>query len=116
MSSLLRLRQGPGRYAVDLPLDGGSDTLRASTTWDVEEDGRLAVRHGDSFVMFVEWAQGRPVRSESIQPFGAATTRPGSQHYTDQAALFARHQVKPVHFWRADALRNAVRRKTVSNR
>lgn len=116
MSALLRLRQGPGPHAVDLPLDGGSDTLRASTSWDVDDDGRLAVRHGDSFIMFVEWAQGRPVRSESVQPFGAATTRPGSQHYTDQAALFARHQLKPVHFWRADALRNAVRRKTVSSR
>ncbi len=116
MSSLLRLRQGPGRYSVDLPLDGGSDTLRASTTWTVEDDGRLAVRHGDSFLMFVEWEPGQRVRSESIQPYGAATTRPDSQHYSDQAALFVRHQVKPVHFWRTDALRNAVRRKVVSNR
>ncbi|QYU71132.1 penicillin acylase family protein [Leptolyngbya sp. 15MV] len=99
-----------------MPLDGGSDTLRASTTWTVEDDGRLAVRHGDSFLMFVEWAPGERVRSESIQPYGAATTRPDSQHYSDQAPLFVRHQVKPVHFWRTDALRNAVGRKTVSNR
>ena len=115
MSALLRLRQGPGPYAVDLPLDGGSDTLRASTTWDVDADGRLSVRHGDSFIQFVEWAPGERVSSESIMPFGAATTRPRSPHYTDQAALFARHQLKPVHFWRADVLENAVRRKTVSN-
>ena len=116
MSELLRLRQGPGPYAVDLPLDGGSDTLRASTTWDVDEDGRLSVRHGDSFLQFVEWAPGERVVSQSIQPFGAATTRPESPHYTDQAPLFVRHQLKPVHFWRADVLEHAVRRKTVSNR
>ena len=116
MSALLRLRQGPGPYAVDLPLDGGSDTLRASTSWDVDEDGRLSVRHGDSYLMFAEWASGERVVSQSIQPFGAATTRPNSPHYTDQAALFVRHELKPVHFWRADVLENAVRRKTVSNR
>ncbi|GAA4643162.1 acylase [Pontixanthobacter gangjinensis] len=116
MSDLLRLRQGPGDYAVDLPLDGGSDTLRASTLWDVDDDGRLSVRHGDSFLMFVEWEPGKRVRSQSIQPFGAATTRPGSRHYTDQAQLFADHKLKPVHFWRVDALENATRRKTVSSR
>jgi acyl-homoserine-lactone acylase len=116
LQDALRLRQGPGPYAVDLPLDGGSDTLRASTLWDYDEDGRLSVRHGDSFVMFVEWAPGKRVSSESIQPFGAATTRPRDVHYTDQAPLFIQHKLKPVHFWRADVLRNAVRRKVVTHR
>ncbi|MFA9199937.1 MAG: acylase [Cypionkella sp.] len=116
LQSILRLRQGPGPYAVDLPLDGGSDTLRASTLWDVDPDGRLAVKHGDSFVMFVEWAPGRPVASQSIQPFGAATTRPRSVHYTDQAGLFVQKRLKPVHFTRADALANAVSRKLVTHR
>jgi acyl-homoserine-lactone acylase len=111
-SELLRLRQG----TVDLPLDGGSDTLRASTTWDVQEDGRLSVKHGDSFIMFVEWAAGKPVSSRSIQPFGAATTRPESPHYTDQAALFVQHRLKPVHFWREDVLANAASRTTVTHR
>jgi acyl-homoserine-lactone acylase len=111
MSELLRLRQGD----VDLPLDGGSDTLRASTLWDVDEDGRLSVKHGDSFLMFVEWEPGQQVRSESIQPYGAATTRPESPHFADQAALFVRRELKPVHFWRVDALKNATSRTIVSN-
>ncbi len=96
MSDLLRLRQGE----LDLPLDGGSDTLRASTTWDVDEDGRLSLKHGDSFIMWIEWAPGARVTSRSIQPFGAATTRPASPHYTDQMKLFVDHKLKPVHFWR----------------
>jgi acyl-homoserine-lactone acylase len=116
LQDLLRLRHGPGRFTVDLPLDGGSDTLRASTVWDVEPDGRLKVKHGDSFVMFVEWAPGKPVVSQSIQPVGAATTRPDSVHFTDQAPLFVQHKLKPVHFTRADALANAVSRKTVTHR
>nr|WP_137676348.1 acylase [Parerythrobacter lutipelagi] len=116
MSDLLRLRQPLGPYAKDLPLDGGSDTLRASTLWNVDDDGRLAVRHGDSFIQLVEWEPGQRVRSQSIQPYGAATTRPESRHYSDQMPLFTRHELKPVHFWRVDALENATRRKTVSNR
>ncbi len=109
MGELLRLRQGD----VDLPLDGGSDTLRASTLWTVDDDGRLSVRHGDSFLMFVEWEPGQRVRSESIQPYGAAITRPESVHFADQAALFVRKELKPVHFWREDAVRNAKSRKKV---
>ena len=111
MSDLLRLRQGD----VDLPLDGGSDTLRASTLWDVDEDGRLSVRHGDSFIQWAEWLPGKRVSSRSIQPYGAATTRPASPHYTDQATLFVQHRLKPVHFWREDVLANAKRRYTVGH-
>ena len=111
MGEVLRLRQGD----VDLPLDGGSDTLRASTTWDVDEDGRLSVRHGDSFIQWVEWLPGERVSSRSIQPFGAATTRPRNVHFTDQATLFVQHRLKPVHFWREDVLANAASRKRVTN-
>ena len=112
MSELLRLRQGD----KDLGLDGGSDTLRASTTWDVDEDGRLSLVHGDSFIQWAEWpADGGKVRSRSIQPFGSATTRPDSPHYNDQMELYAAREMKPVHFWREDVLANAKSRKTVTN-
>ena len=94
LGTMLRLRQGP----VALPLDGGPDVLRAVALWDEAGNGRLAAKHGDSYVMFVEWAKSGRLRSWSIQPFGAATTRPGSPHYADQAAPFVRHQVKRVHF------------------
>ena len=98
LGTVLRLRHGDGPNRVDLPLDGGNDTVRASTLWDAEPDGRLKVRHGDSFIMFVTWDRGGRVRSESIQPFGAATTRPASPHYNDQAQLFVAHKLKPVLF------------------
>lgn len=98
LGTVLRLRQGDGARRVDLPLDGGNDTIRASTLWDEDPDGRLSVRHGDSFIMFVHWGRDGVVHSESIQPFGAATTRPASPHYADQARLFAAHRLKPVLF------------------
>ena len=112
MSDLLRLRLGK----VDLPLDGGSDTLRASTTWRVDDDGRLALVHGDSFIQWVEWNDGARVFSRSIQPFGAANGRPDSMHYTDQMQLFVDHKLKPVHFWREDVIAHAVSQKTVTHR
>ena len=111
MADLLRLRHGD----VDLPLDGGSDTLRASTTWRVEDDGRLRLVHGDSFIQWVEWRAGERVRSQSIQPFGAAISRPESPHHTDQMELFVNHQMKPVHFWREDVIANAKRRYVVES-
>ena len=94
MMEVLRLRQGD----VDLPVDGGNDTIRASTLWDIDDDGRLSVRHGDSFIQFVEWSRDGKVYSRSIQPFGAATTRPKSPHYTDQMQLFVDKKLKPVWF------------------
>ncbi len=48
--------------------------------------------------MFVTWSKDGKLTSESIQPFGSATTRPDSPHYDDQAPLFVQHQLKPVLF------------------
>jgi acyl-homoserine-lactone acylase len=55
------------------------------------------------------------VRSRSIQPYGAATTRPDSPHYADQAPLFVAKQFKPVRFTREDVLAHARSRTVVSN-
>ncbi|WP_448502984.1 penicillin acylase family protein [Sphingomonas sp.] len=105
LGELLRLRRG----RVDLPLDGGPDVLRAMALWDVEKDGRLAVRHGDSFLQFVEWDREGRVRSKSINPFGAATTRPRSPHYADQAELFVAKRFKPTWFDPAELRGNITR-------
>lgn len=111
LGEFLRLRQGK----TDLPYDGGSDTLRAATTFDLAPDGRASVKHGDSFVMFVEWGRDGKVRSTSIMPFGSATTRPDSPHYADQSPLFVAKRRKPVWFEHADVLKHAVRRYEVTS-
>ena len=105
LRQVLRLRQGD----VDLPMDGGPDVLRAAALWDEAPDGRLAVRHGDSFVMFTTWDRSGRVRSRSIQPYGSATTRPQSKHYTDQMKLFVEHKLKPVWFDPVELRQNAER-------
>ncbi len=105
LSEVQRLRRG----TVDLPANGGTDTLRAATVWDPQPDGRMRVKHGDSFIMVMTWDKAGHVASESIQPYGAATNRPSSPHYTDQMRLFEARKFKPVHFERADLIAHAVR-------
>lgn len=107
LGDIQRLRRGK----VDLPMLGGTDTLRATTMWDGEQaDGKMRVRHGDSFIMLVRWDKAGQVVSESIQPYGAATNRPESPHYTDQMKLYVAGKFKPVHFEWADAVKHANRR------
>jgi acyl-homoserine-lactone acylase len=107
LGDIQRLRRGE----VDLAMLGGSDALRATTIWDAEQaDGKMRVRHGDSYIMLMRWDKDGKVQSESIQPYGSATTRPESPHYTDQMKLFVAGGYKPVHFEWADAVKNAKRR------
>ncbi len=105
LGEVQRLRRGK----IDLPANGGTDTLRAATTWEPQPDGRMRVKHGDSFIMLIAWDAAGKVMSRSIQPYGSATTRPDSPHYTDQMKLFEARRFKPVRFERADLLAHAVR-------
>jgi acyl-homoserine-lactone acylase len=107
LPEIQRLRRGK----LDLPMLGGHDTLRATSIWNKDEpDKKGRVRHGDSFIMAMRWDKAGNVISESIQPYGAATNRPNSPHYTDQMKLFLAGKYKPVHFEWADAVKNAKRR------
>ncbi len=105
LGDVQRLRHGN----VDMPANGGTDTLRAATIWEPQPDGRMRVKHGDSYVMLINWDSAGKVSSQSIQPYGAATTRPHSPHYTDQMKLFEAHKFKAVHFEWADALAHSAR-------
>lgn len=89
------------RGKVDLPIDGGPDTLRA-VYGETQKDGRLKDVAGDTLVMFVTWDRQGRVSSESIHPFGSATLDAASRHYADQTRLFAAMGTKPVRFTDAE--------------
>ncbi|MGJ3627267.1 penicillin acylase family protein [Sphingomonas sp. MMS24-JH45] len=78
-------------------MDGAPGAARRVLA-DEAPDGRLVVRDGDSFVMTMMRNRAGRVSSRSIQPYGAATTRPDSPHYADQTPLFVRHRFKPIWF------------------
>ncbi|MDP1632930.1 MAG: acylase [Caulobacter sp.] len=96
-----RLRRG----AVDVPIDGGPDVLRA-VYGKPGEDGRLNAVAGDTFIMFVTWDRKGQLSSESIHQFGSATLDANSPHYADQARMFAEMKVKPVLFTEAQLAGN----------
>ncbi|MFL7869791.1 MAG: penicillin acylase family protein, partial [Anaerolineales bacterium] len=89
------------RGEVDLPIGGGPDILHA-TYGALQEDGRLKITDGDSYVLMVIWDKDGNVSSMSVHQFGSATSHPESPHYADQAPLMANRQLKPVWFDEAD--------------
>jgi acyl-homoserine-lactone acylase len=71
------------------PLSGAPDVLRAVYGVFDEEAGFQIATAGDSYIMFVEWAPDGALSSQTIHNFGSATLDQRSNHYDDQAPIFA---------------------------
>ena len=91
------------RGKTDLPLGGGPDVLRAIYGLP-EEDGRLKAVAGDGLVVYTAWDKNGKQSAGMVHNFGAASTRPASPHYDDQAPLYAAEQFRPVALTREDLL------------
>lgn len=89
------------RGSVDMPIGGGPDILHA-TYGEMQDDGRLKINEGDSYVLLVIWDKDGNVHSMSVHQFGSATIRENSPHYADQSSLLAQRKLKPVWFDEAD--------------
>ena len=81
------------RGEVELPLDGGPDLLRA--VYSKMINNKKIATHGDCFFQMVEWDQNGKLSAESIHQYGSATQDTSSVHYSDQALLFSKKQMKP---------------------
>jgi len=92
------------RGTVDLPLGGGPDVLRAIYALP-EEDGRLKAVAGDGLIVYSAWDKNGKQSAGMVHNFGAASTRPNSPHYADQAPLYAAEQFRPVALTRDDLLK-----------
>ena len=95
--------------AVDEPVGGCSGALGCFRVLNfrTDPDGRRAVTGGDGWVLAVEF--GRVPRAYSVLAYGESA-REGSPHHGDQAALFARGEMKRVAFTRRDVERQTIRR------
>jgi penicillin amidase/acyl-homoserine-lactone acylase len=93
------------RGAVDLPLDGGPDVLRA-IRGTRDGAGRIIADDGDGLMLLVEWDPSGRLRSQSVHQFGSATSVPSSAHFSDQAPLFAEMRLKPVWFEEQELLQH----------
>ena len=100
-----RVRRGD----VDEPVGGCSGALGCFRVlwYTPAPDGKLVAAGGDGWILAVEF--DKVPRAYSILAYGESN-RPDSPHYADQAAMFARGQLKEVRFAEKDVERNTVRR------
>jgi penicillin amidase/acyl-homoserine-lactone acylase len=85
-----RLRRG----ALDLPLNGGPDTLRSiEANPRLDSDGTTTAEAGDALTLISTWGRDGRWQVESVVPFGSSQL-PGAAHYSDQAQLFADGKLK----------------------
>ena len=104
------------RGSVQLPVDGGPDTLRAIYPAEFGEDGMLQAAAGDTWIALVEWDGDGNVSADVIHQFGSATLDETSPHYSDQAALFAKKKWRRAALDKEEIRKNAVRSYTPLNK
>jgi acyl-homoserine-lactone acylase len=100
-----RVRRG----AVDVPVAGCPGLLGCFRVLWFEDaaDGKRVAAGGDAWVLAVEF--GPVPRAVSVLAYGQSS-RPNSPYFSDQAAMFARGELKRVAFTEGDIARGLVRR------
>jgi len=97
------------RGDVDEPVSGCSPTLGCfrALSYEETEDGRFAANRGDAWVFAVEF--GDIPRAYSVLSYGQSP-KEDSPHFADQAAMFARGEMKTIAWTDEDIERGAIRR------
>ena len=95
---------------VDVPVGGcagGYGCFRV-LSYGVSSDSLWVANRGDGWVLAVEFGRDGP-RAYSVLAYGQSS-RPGSPHHADQAAMFARGELKRVAFTEQEIARDLLRR------
>lgn len=93
------------RGETNIALGGGPDVLRAIYGL-AEPNGQLKAVAGDGLVVYTAWDKDGKQSGGTVHNFGAASTRPNSPHYADQAPLYAAEKFRPVALTRDDVLKD----------
>ena len=93
--------------STDVPVGGCGGALGCFRVLNfrTEDDGKRSVIGGDGWVLAVEFGRDQP-RAYSVLAYGN-TNREDSPHHGDQAAMFARGQMKPVR-WLGKDIENSI--------
>jgi acyl-homoserine-lactone acylase len=95
---------------VDVPVGGcagGYGCFRV-LSYGVSPDSLWVANRGDGWVLAVEFGRDGP-RAYSVLAYGQSS-RAGSPHHADQAAMFARGELKQVAFTEQEIARDLLRR------
>lgn len=96
------------RGAVNVPIGGGPDTLRAIYGTGYKENGFLTNVGGDGLYYMVAWDAHQKLSVQGVHHYGSATMLEDSIHYADQAEDFAAERLH-------EPLFNAQRRAAAGN-
>ena len=101
-----RVRRG----AVDVPVGGCSGALGCFRVLSYEQlpDGRRVANSGDGWVLAVEFGSVRP-RALSVLAYGQNADSTSPNHHSDQAAMFARGEMKQVRWSESEIKAHTVR-------
>ena len=96
------------RGDVDVPVSGCPPTLGCfrALSFETLEDGRRAANRGDAWVLLVEF--GDVPKAYTVLAYGQ-TARRDSPHFADQAAMFARGEMKRVAWTEEEISRATIR-------
>ncbi|AHG93823.1 peptidase S45 penicillin amidase (plasmid) [Gemmatirosa kalamazoonensis] len=105
-----RVRMGSGPNAVDVPVGGCSGDIGCFRvlSYRQEPDGKLAATVGDGWVLAVEFGKDQP-RAYSVLAYGESSSD-ASPFHSDQAAMFARGELKTVAWLPKDVDAQTVKR------
>ena len=100
-----RVRRGN----VDVPVGGCTGALGCFRvlSYSNAPDGKRVANSGDGWVLAVEFGKKVP-RAYSILAYGQSPDST-SPHHADQAAMFAKGEMKPVRFTEEDIVKHAIR-------
>ena len=90
---VVRLQRG----SVDLPVNGGPDTVRAIYGNGDLSKGAIPAIAGDTHIVYADWPAdggGQYPKIRVIHQYGSATLDESSPYYADQAPLFAAEQYR----------------------
>lgn len=105
-----RVRMGKGTTAVDVPVGGCAGDLGCFRVlaYRQDVDGKLVASGSDGWILAVEFGKDQP-RAYSVLAYGESPFDE-SPYHSDQAAMFARGELKPVAWLAKDVDAQAVKR------
>ncbi len=86
------------RGALNLPVGGGPDILRAIYGRRLNDEPFLTNVAGDGLYYLITWDQDGQQQVLGVHQFGSATLDPQSPHYADQVQAYVDEQLHPAPF------------------
>lgn len=94
------------RGKLNVPLRGFPDVLSPSYPFREPGSKYYSAKYGDTYTMFASFGKNGVEKLQALQPLGNSN-KPDSKHYTDQAELFGKLQMRELSLKKEDVFKKA---------